>query len=97
VVNDAGSGVISANLNFAGSVFAVVSASTGWLQTLNSDTPEYSSFDPNTSAAFGSREQFSYLQIAEPQIGSRLLVLDPATHNYAYVEASAVGPSGPRA
>jgi hypothetical protein len=34
------------------------------------------------------------LQVVEPQIGTRLLVLDPDTGNYAYVNATDVAPSG---
>ncbi len=52
----------------------------------------YSSFDPASSQKFAGKPQFTYLQVVEPQVGSRLLVLDPATKNYAYVNASDVGP-----
>src|SRR5205814_2280087 len=51
--------------------------------------------DPATSQTFGTKPQFSTLQVVEPQIGARLLVLDPDTGNYSYVNAADVGPSGP--
>jgi hypothetical protein len=44
---------------------------------------------------FGTKAQHSYLRVVEPQIGSRLLVLDAETGDYAYVNARDVGPSGP--
>ena len=47
------------------------------------------------AVAFGPIEQWAYLQVVEPQDGPRLHVYNPVTQNYAYVEASAVGPSGP--
>jgi len=36
----------------------------------------------------------SWLQVVEPQIGRMLLVLNPATTSYSYVNATGVGPSG---
>jgi len=66
----------------------------GYVQTLAPNTPELSSFDPGTSQTFGTKPQFAYLQVVEPQIGGRLLVLDPDTGNYGYVNAADVGLSG---
>jgi len=50
--------------------------------------------DPASGQTFAGKVQFACLQVVEPQVGSRLLVLDPSTKNYAYVNASDVGPSG---
>jgi hypothetical protein len=55
----------------------------------------HSSFDPATSTVFGTAKQFSYLRVLNPQIGSRLFVLNPETDKYAYVNARDLGPSGP--
>lgn len=77
-----------------GSTVAVVTNPVGYVQTLQPSTPELSSFDPGQSQTFGSKPQFSYLQVVEPQIGNRLLVVDPDTGNYSYVNATDVGPSG---
>jgi hypothetical protein len=66
----------------------------GYVQTLGDDTPVLSSF-AGDAQTFGSKSQFSYLQVVEPQVGNRLLVLDPDTGNYAYVNATDVGPAGP--
>ncbi|HUZ77300.1 MAG TPA: hypothetical protein VMV93_06920, partial [Chloroflexota bacterium] len=63
--------------------------------TVNPNTALQSSFDPKSSQSFGTTSQFSYLQVVEPQVGTRLLVMNPATGNYAYVNATDVGPSGP--
>ena len=84
-----------ANQNGAGVVQAVVANPVSYVQTLAADAQEFSSFDPNASQSFGAKPQFSYLQVVNPQIGDRLLVLDPDTGNYGYVNAGDVGPSGP--
>jgi len=63
-----------------------------WVQN-NRDTPLWSG--PTASATqYGIAPQWSYLQVVLPQTGPRLYVLVPWTNNYAYVDASAVGPSG---
>lgn len=95
VVADPATGTISASLNFLGSVIGVVTNPVGYVQTLTPNAGEYSSFDPGTSQVFSAQPQFTYLQVTEPQIGGRLLVLDPTTGNYAYVNATDVAPSGP--
>ncbi len=95
VKGDAGSGTISVRTQAIGSVFCVVANAIGYAQTLKPGAVLYSSFDVDHSAVFGAKKQFSYLRIMEPQIGSRLLVTDPDTGNYAYVDAKDVGPSGP--
>jgi hypothetical protein len=73
----------------------VVANPVTYVQTLNPNAQEYSSFDPNASQSFGGKPQFSYLQVTEPQIPgvNRLVVLDPDSGNYAYVNATDVAPS----
>jgi len=95
VVNDTHTGTITVSTQALGSTVAVVTNPVGYVQTLGDNAPVASSFDPNTSQEFGTKPQFSYLQVVEPQIGNRLLVLDPDTGNYGYVNAADVGPSGP--
>jgi len=46
------------------------------------------------SASQANDQLVAVLQVVEPRVGSRLLVLDPATKNYAYVTAADVGASG---
>lgn len=43
---------------------------------------------------FGWLRKFSYLRV-ERWVGERLYVFNPRTNNFAYVDAKAVGPSGP--
>jgi hypothetical protein len=52
-----------------------------------------SSFDPETSQTFGTRSQSTRLRVLEPQIGNRLLVMDPSTGGSAYVNAADVVPT----
>ena len=88
-------GTITVATQAIGSTISVVTNPVGYVQALAPGTPELSSFDPGTSQTFSTKPQSSYLQVAEPQIGTRLLVPDPDTGNYAYVNATDVGPSGP--
>jgi hypothetical protein len=92
---DTTNNTVTVNTQAVGSTLSVFSNPVGYVQTLSPSTPELSSFDPATSQTFGTKPQFSYLQVVEPQIGGRLLVLDPDSGNYTYVNASDVGPSGP--
>ncbi|MDE3075387.1 MAG: hypothetical protein KGJ86_08150, partial [Chloroflexota bacterium] len=91
---DTASGTITVQTQAIGSILSVVTNPVGYVQTTTPDAPLTSSFDPPTSQTFSTKSQFSYLQVVEPQIGSRLLVLDPDTNNYAYVNSTDVGPSG---
>jgi len=92
---DPANGFLSANLNFIGSVLGVGTNPVGYVQTTNPNAQLISSFDTSNAKSFGTEKQFSYLQVTEPAIGDTLMVLNPATGNYAYVKASDVGPSGP--
>ncbi|SRR5581483_11552365 len=85
------------NQNGAGVVQAVVANPLSYVQTLNPNATEQSGYDSNSAQTFGTKPQFSYLQVVEPQIPgvNRLVVLDPDTGNYSYVNATDVGPSGP--
>ncbi|MGH2459103.1 MAG: L,D-transpeptidase family protein, partial [Chloroflexota bacterium] len=47
------------------------------------------------AADYGAVPQWSFLQVVTPQAGPRLYVYVPWTKNYAYVDATGVGPSGP--
>jgi len=87
-------GTVTVTTQAIGSTIAVVTNPVEYVQTLQPNTPELSSFDPNASQSFGDKPQFSTLQVVEPQIGNRLLVLDPDTGNYSYVNATDVGPAG---
>jgi hypothetical protein len=59
-------------------------------------TPIWSGPD-NAALDFGLQPQFSSFLVVKPQTGSRLYVLNPRTNNYGYIDAEAVGPSGPPA
>src|SRR5207244_3185140 len=87
-------GTVTVFTDALGSTVAVVTNPVGYVQTLGTSTPELSSFKADDAQVFGTKPQFSYLQVVEPQIGSRLLVLDPDTGNYSYVNATDVAPSG---
>jgi hypothetical protein len=49
----------------------------------------------DAAEAFGIAAQWDYFLIARPQMGGRLLVVVGRTRGYAWVDAAAVGPSGP--
>ncbi|HEV8633712.1 MAG TPA: hypothetical protein VG370_05655 [Chloroflexota bacterium] len=65
-----------------------------WVQSHHPDAPLWSGPDER-ALVFGTRRQWSYFRVVGPQVGSRLYVLDVATTNYAWIDAAAVGPSGP--
>ena len=92
---DTAHGTITVQTQALGSVVAVVANPVSYVQTLAAATRVYSSFDPASSTVFGTKPQFSYLRVVEPQVGTRLLVQEPETGNYAYLDAGEVGPSGP--
>ena len=92
---DAAAGVLRVRTQALGSVVAVVTNPVAYVQTLEPQTPLYSSFDPAKSTVFGTKSQFAYLQLVEPQVGSRFLTIDPTTGGYAYVDAAKVGASSP--
>ncbi|HEV7215871.1 MAG TPA: hypothetical protein VGP33_12215 [Chloroflexota bacterium] len=46
---------------------------------------------------FGNQPQFSSFLVVKAQNGSRLYVFNPRSGNFGYVDAAAVGPSGPPA
>jgi lipoprotein-anchoring transpeptidase ErfK/SrfK len=51
---------------------------------------------PDDSAEqFGYAARWDYFLVVQPQVGTRLSVFVARTHNYAWVDALAVGPSGP--
>jgi len=64
-----------------------------WIQTYL-PTNLWSGTDPS-AVDFGPVPQFSYFRVVVPQSGPRLFVYNPLTMNYAYLDASVAGPSGP--
>ena len=94
---DAGEGTVSIQTQVAPTVLGVMSRPYSELKVVK-ETGLYSSF-ARTGKLFGVRGAASRLQVAGPpmrvagpQIDSRLLILDPQTNNYAYVNVSDVSP-----
>ena len=53
---------------------------------------------PTDPVDFGvAGPQFTTFTVAGPQVGDRILVYNPITNNYGWIDAPAVGPSGPPA
>ncbi len=77
---DAGSGVMAGSF------------SPWWVQ--NYQEAQLWSGPDAKAVSFGRVAQWSRFQVVAPQQGPRLLVFNPASDNYAYIDASAVGPSG---
>ena len=57
-------------------------------------TPLWSGPDAN-AVSFGVQPQFSSFLVVSVQTSGRLYVYNPRTRDYAYIDAAAVGPSGP--
>jgi N-acetylmuramoyl-L-alanine amidase/LysM repeat protein len=64
-----------------------------WVETTRQTPLRSGPTDP--SATFGQLPQWAALQVMAPQDGTRLYVRNPSTGGLAYVDAGAVGPSGP--
>src|SRR5262249_33873695 len=88
-------GTLTVTTQALGSTVLVMTNPVGYVQTTAPDAALHSRFDPGTSVQFGVRSPFTFLQVMEPQVGARLLILDPDSNNYAYINAADVGPSGP--
>ncbi|HEX2922916.1 MAG TPA: hypothetical protein VHS28_02675, partial [Chloroflexota bacterium] len=71
---------------------AGVPFSPWWVQN-HKETQLWSGPD-GRAVSFGRVPQWSKFQVAKPQSGARLLVWNPSTDDYAYIDASVVGPSG---
>jgi hypothetical protein len=67
--------------------------SPAWVQALR-PIPLWSGSDDNAEQ-LGAAARWDYFLLAKPQTGSRLYVLVARTRNYAWIDALAVGPSGP--
>jgi hypothetical protein len=65
-----------------------------WVQTHAPGVVLWSGPDEG-AVVFGARGQWSHFLVAGPQVGTRLYVFDNASKNFAWVDAEAVGPSGP--
>lgn len=90
---DTTTGTISVRTQAIGSIFSVVAVGVGWAQAVRPDVQLFSSFDPARSTVFGTMKLGSYVRMVEPQIGSRLLVLNVDTGNYAYMNARDLKPA----
>ncbi len=67
-----------------------------WVESFVPGATLWSGSD-SKAVAFGARPQWSYFLVVAEQRGPRLEVWDPSTKDYAWVDAAAVGPSGPPA
>jgi len=65
-----------------------------WVETFVADAQLWSGSDAQ-AAPFGAQPQWAHFLVVAPQQSPRLFVFDPRTHNYAWIDAAAVGPSGP--
>src|SRR6266536_762871 len=64
-----------------------------WLQSLRPLT--LWSGPDEAAEALGTAARWDYFLITRPQVGGRLYVLVARSRNYAWLDANAVGPSGP--
>jgi hypothetical protein len=76
-------------------VASIIARPAGEVETLEADAPELSS--PSQNAVVLNRKgRLSRLLVVEPQIGTRLLILDPDSNNYAFVNTTDVGLPAPQ-
>ncbi|HLY66335.1 MAG TPA: hypothetical protein VKU60_12440 [Chloroflexota bacterium] len=94
ISKDADSQALYASLTVLPSRLLVITAGSGYVQTISSDVAIWASFDPANDTILERKPQFSYLRVEGPQIGARLMVIDPENGSQGYVDALEVGPSG---
>ncbi len=71
----------------------VARADEQWVQTYV-PTELWSNPGPD-AISFGKVRAFSYFRLHSAQVGGRFYVYNPLTQNFAYLDARALGPSGP--
>lgn len=86
---DVANSVVTVQAQALGDAVAVFNRPPPYVRTLG-PAALFSGYDPETSLTFGRRVQPTYLQVIEPQIGDRLLVIELATGGYTYVNAADV-------
>src|SRR5438094_2227725 len=84
--------VLVALLLVCSPVAAAAAPQPTWVQA-TTDTQLWSGPDAG-AVAFGPVAQWDYFRV-ERAAGARLLVWDPRSGNYGYIDADKVGPSGP--
>ena len=97
-VRDEATGTVTIPLSVAelqGTLFLPVSIQPGYVQ--NHDPLVHTWSGPTSLAAdFGfAGPQFTTFTVVAPQVGLRLFVYSPVVDNYAWIDVSGVGPSGP--
>lgn len=85
---------MTCQINFLGSKLAIAARHTAYVQNFVPNAPLWSGPDA-AAIQLNTVAQFTTFLVAEPQVGGRILVFDYRTHNYAWVDAANVGPSGP--
>ncbi len=73
-----------------GGAVALLAKPASYVRVISPSAVLFSGYDPTTSRAFGTRPMLTTLRLVEPEVGSRILVLDEATGSYAYVNAADV-------
>jgi hypothetical protein len=86
-----GIGLVVAHFSLAPLLVGEVGAEEQWVQNYV-PTELWSGPGPD-AVSFGGLRQFTYLRLHSEQIGDRFYVYNPRAQNFAYVDASAVGPS----
>lgn len=87
---DGTSGTLVVQTQVVPYITSIISRPAGEVQTLQDDAPELSSPTQN-AVVLNRKSRLSRLLVVEPQIGTRLLVIDPDTNNYAFVNTTDVG------
>lgn len=90
---DAEQGVITVQAQALGSAIAVFSNPAPDVQTVGPNARLMSGVDEATAQVFGVRPEGTRLRVVEPEVDGRMLVLDPATNGYAFVDAADVAPA----
>ncbi len=89
---DGSTGIVTVLTQSLPSILGVVTRPFNFVSVNADQTPIWSSFG-ESGQQFGARQKSTLLQVVGPQIGGRMLVLDPQTKNYGYVDSQQVSPA----
>ncbi len=87
---DVASGTLLVETQVVPSIASIINRTAGEVEAMRDNLPLLSGPTPD-AVVLGLKPRFSRFTVVEPQIGTRLLVRDPDTNNYAFVNTTEVG------
>jgi len=77
-----------------GTLFLPAIEVRAWVQNFDPNVHIFSGWDQQAIDFGPAGPQFTTFTVAQPQVGTRILVFNPLTGNYGWIDATGVGPAG---